>query len=1152
MERTRRWRGLRGAARLAGCFVLLASSAPAQTFQGSFAGTVTDSSGAVIPQASVTAAEQDTGLVRRTQTLADGSYEIVLLPPGRYRLTAGKEGFEKTARGPLDLTVNQHQRVDFALKVGAQTITVTVEGAPPVADTQTSSVGTTIDATNVDQVPLNGRNFLELTLLAPGVVPGTDGSRISERGGAINVNGMRESMNSYWLDGLDDTSTGVGQLTVAPPLDSVQEFRMETGVYDAKFGAHAGAQINVVTKSGTNQLHGSAYDFLRNNALDARNFFEPSVPPFHRNQFGGTLGGPIDVPRVYDGRDHTFFFLAYEGLRESRSFFNRARVPSLAERGGDFSDLAAPGCSPQTVLVDPLAALSGQVVPIPNNNLNALVQAGEFASLDPIGQGIVSLYPQPNIPNAPCGGANYAAQVNRTIDFDTYTARVDHRWGTKDSVFFRYNVNRDREFLPSGLNVGTGTSVPGFGMFLHNMYQMGGMDWTRIFTPNVINELKLGYNRWQRRQDNQDEGQNVAQQLGIQGFAPSDPRQLGVPNFNLAGYDGLGSDTATPESGAVNTFQLADTVTHVHGNHSLAYGFDFRTVRRGNFSIDSLIRGEFDFTGLTGNSAADALLGLPTDWLNGFQQSISGALGEYDFFGQDTWKVKPNLVLNLGLRYEYKGLTTDKYDRLANFDFNKGLLLVAGRSSATLETLDPTTGLFIPVGKESLGGPAENRSLQLPDKDNYGPRVGFSWQPFGSSNTVVRGGYGMFFDQTFGDVYFQKSANPPFVKITAGNLPSVLPFLPPQAFGTGFLLSNALVSAAGPAFPAISPFQINFDDATVHEWTFDLQHELRGSWLIDAAYVGTRGLYLPRETDPNQAINLSVANSPAIAAACANPLTGGCPRPFPAYAPFSYTESSGSSIYHALQVKAERHYSRGLAVLGSYTYSKSIDTNSNPFGTDRNENFPQNSRDLAAEKALSDFDFRHRLTFAYVYDLPVGRTMWRAANPRVNYLIEGWEVSGIFAAESGPHFTANLSGNNSGADEQQITGQGHPTDRPNLTGGALYPANQTPDQWVLPSAFAAPAPFTFGNAGRNILAGQGLASWDFSVIRSFRLAESKHLEFRAELFNLFNRPNFDTPARDVASPSFGKIFNTVVPEAGLASGGPGDPREAQLALRLIW
>ena len=1153
-----------------------------QTFQGSLTGTVTDPTGAVIPGVTVVAEEQDRGFRRSGITLDEGTYKIALLPPGRYVLTAEKKGFEKTSRGPIALTVNQHQLVDFQLNVGSLATVVTVEAPAVVVDTETSSVGTTIEQQIVQEVPLNGRQFLELMLFTPGIVPGTPGSKISDRGGAINVNGMQDSMNSYWLDGLDDTSTGVGQFTVAPPLDSIQEMRLETGVYDAKFGTHAGAQVNVVTKSGTNDLHGTLYEFLRNSALDARNFFEPEVPPFRRNQFGGTVGGPVVLPRLYDGHDRTFFFFTYEGLRERRSFFNRARVPTLAERGGDFSDLQGPDCSVQTVLLNPLALAPGQNQPLTFTRINQVLPGGA----DPVGQGLMNVYPLPNVSNVPCGGVNYTAQVQRRIDMDTFMGRVDHRWGTRDNIFIRYNVNSNRGFQPSGPNFGSGTSVPGFGGSNHNQYQMGGMDWTHLFSPTFINELKLGYNRWQEGLNNEDQGNSIAQTLGIQGLERTDPTQTGVPNANVAGYDGLGADTTTPQSGAVNTFQLADTLTQVHGSHSLAYGFDFRKVYRGNFSIDSLIRSEFDFTGSAtgafvlsgleaglapaafqqiqgqlptcaqlpnptciGNSVADALLGLPTFWINGFQQYISGTLGEYDFFAQDTWKVRRNLTLNLGLRYEYKGLTTDKFDHLANFDFNRGLLMVAGRSSVTLENYDPTTGSFVPVGQESLGGTAENRALQLPDKNNFAPRAGFAWQPFSDSRTVVRGGYGVYYNQTFGDVYFQKSANPPFVRINAGNLGGALPAIigGQVGIGTGELIQNSLVGLAGPVFPTTSPFQIAFDDATIQEWTFDVQRELKTNWLLDVGYVGTRGLHLPRETDPNQPDNSDPALCAPSPQALAMPQ---CPVRYPNYSGFSYTEASGSSIYHALQLKVERHYTGGLSVLGAYSWSKSTDTASGAFGTGRNANFPQNSRDLAAEKGLSDFDFRHRLSLAYLYEIPVGTRAWKAQNTHVNYLIKGWQLSGIVSAQTGPHFTPQISGDISGADEQTITGS--PTDRPNVSGGTFYPSHPTPQQWVLASAFAPQASLTFGNAGRNILTGPGTAAWDFAVLRRFRLRETANLEFRAEMFNIFNRPNFDIPQRDLASPSFGQIFNTVQPVAGLASGGPGDPREVQLGLRLVW
>ncbi|MBZ5514030.1 MAG: TonB-dependent receptor [Acidobacteriia bacterium] len=757
------------------------------------------------------------------------------------------------------------------------------------------------------------------------------------------------------------------------------------------------------------------------------------------------------------------------------------------------------------------------------------------------------------------------ALVNRQIDEDNYFGRLDHHWGSKDILFFRYNVNRVHELLPSGTSSrAAGTNVPGYGTITHNQYQMAGLDWTHSFSPTLLNELKLGYNRWQIRENIQDQGNPIAQQLGLQGIVGTNPIEIGAPNLNFSGYDSLGANNTDPQSGAVNTFQVADTLTQVHGSHSMAYGLDLRSVERGNFSIDSLTRGEFNFTGtvtgglgelpagvsqllgcnppacVLGNSIADALLGFPTFWIDGFVQNISGHLGEYDFFAQDTWKVRPNLTLIYGLRYEYKGLATDKYDRFANFDFNRGLLMVAGRGAVTLENLDPMTGTFSPVGVTYLGSTGANRSLQKPDRNNLAPRFGFSWQPFARPSTVIRGGYGMFYNQTFGDVFFQKSANPPFVQIEAGNIGAALPFVGSGmiAPGSGALIQQALAGIVGPTFPTMSPFQLNFRDAQIHEWSLDVQRELPGSWLVDLGYVGTRGLRMPREVDPNQPRP--------------DPVTQTAISPFPQYAGFSYTESSGASIYHAMQVKVERHYSNGLAILGAYTFSKSMDTNSSEFTTSRDQNFPQNSANLAAEKALSDFNYRHRLSLSYVYLLPFGATLWRPKDPKVKLLIADWQLSGVLMLQSGPPFTPQISGDLSHADEQNVIGTGLPTDRPNLTGASFYPSNPTPDQYLLPSAFSAPAPYTFGNAGRNILVGPGIGTWDFALIRRLPLGEKKMLEFRTEFFNLTNHPNFDIPRRDVASPSFGKIFNTLRPLAGPASGGPGEPRQVQFALRFEW
>lgn len=380
-------------------------------------------------------------------------------------------------------------------------------------DTEKATAGATIEEQEVAQIPVNGRNFLQLTLLAPGVVPGTSGSENSNRAGAINTNGLRESMNSFWLDGLNNTSVAVGTYAVTPPIDSVQEFRMETGLYDARFGTNAGAQVNVVTKSGTNNFHGSLYEYLRNSALDARNFFDPNVPPFRRNQFGGTVGGPITIPGVYDGRDKSFFFVGYEGLRERRSLFEQASVPTLAERNGDFSGALSPACPTKTLLLDPLVLVNPQApLIVPGNNVNSLVPLiGSSGGLDPVGTTFVNLYPQPNISNAACGAANYVAEGNRQVDTDSYATRVDHRWGEKDTFFARFNLTSDREFRPFN----TSSNLLGYGIHVHNVNVMTGIDWTHIFSPTVINEFKAGYNRWTERFDNQDEGNTFAHETMV-------------------------------------------------------------------------------------------------------------------------------------------------------------------------------------------------------------------------------------------------------------------------------------------------------------------------------------------------------------------------------------------------------------------------------------------------------------------------------------------------------------------------------------------------------------------------------------------------------------------------------------------------------------
>jgi Carboxypeptidase regulatory-like domain len=1167
-----------------------------QQSKGSFTGLVSDPSGGVVPEAKVTATEQDTGFARDTTTSSDGSYTLPLLPPGRYTITVQKQGFSQFSEGPIALAVDQQAKLDVRLAVGRSSTTVQVEAAPPVLDTQTYSVGTTIEQAKVAQLPFNGRSFLEAMLFTPGVVPGTQGSELNDnRGGSINVNGMRETTNNYLLDGMSDTSIAVGTYSATPPLDSIQEFRMETGVYDAKFGNTAGVQVNIVTKSGTNNYHGTLYEYFRNNALDARNYFEPTAPPFHRNQFGASIGGPLSIPKVYNGKDKTFFFLNYEGLRDLEDFYSRGSVPDMAERSGDFSGLLPPALggtcpSGNTVLLDPLLLFNPAApVTVPNNNVALLAPSFPSGTLDPVGQGLVNVYPQPNLSVAPCsGGENYTAVVTQKVYTNDYVGRFDHHWGSKDSAFTRYNLTTDSEFSPSGLPTG----LPGYGTFRDDWFTATGIDWTHVFSPTLVNEAKLDYNRWQYHWTTQDQGNSIASELGLKNLLTA-PRDIGVPNLGFGGFsDAPGSDTSYPQAGAVNTFEYGDTLSQIHGNHSLAYGFQFRQIKRGNFYEDIDARSSYSFSGQVtggavfaalpsavqsqllaacpsstcafGNGVADALFGIPTSWVDGSSGYISGTASEYDFFAQDSWKARPNLTVTYGLRYEYNTPVTDKFNHLAGFDYNTdvcgtpGALLVAGNTAATLECFSGTVntaagapvGTFVPSGTLALGSSSSNRALQRPDTNNFGPRLGFAWQPFKNNRTVIRGGGGVYYDQMVGELYFQKSFNPPFFNLLEGNLldneSSVFTALatPPAngglPLGTGLLLQNLFASSSltGDLFPTSNPVIVNLQDSTVYQWSLDLQQQFGQSWLLDIGYVGTRGLHLPIEWDPNQRNN----SDPA---ACVVDGTIACPRPYPDYLSQSYTDSAGKSIYHSLQVKAERHFTSGLAVIAAYTWGQALDTNSTYFGTNASPNFPENSFDIAAEKGRADFDYSQRFSLAYIYNLPFGHSIAHLQNSKANFLIEDWQLAGIAMMQSGAPYTVGVSGNPS------ENGDGN--DRPNVSlGNPVYPAHQTVNQWALASAFSVPAQFTYGNAGRDTLTGPGEATWDFSLIRDFRLTESKKLEFRAEMFNLLNQPNFALPDGNISDSTFGVIGNTVQPIAGQASGGPGDPREIQFALRFLW
>ncbi|MCA1585192.1 MAG: TonB-dependent receptor [Acidobacteria bacterium] len=670
-----------------------ASLAHAQAFTAGLAGTVFDSDGGVLPGATVIVTNIDNGQERTVASDQEGRYAVPLLPPGQYRVVAELQGFRRAIREPISLSVNQQQRADFTLGVGAINEEVIVTAELPMVQTNTATVGTVVNQKETSELPLNGRNFLQLNLLVPGALPSTKGTTLATQGGAINVHGLRESSNFFWLDGIDNTTQAIGQLIVNPPTYSIEEFRVMSPTYSAEFGRTAGAQINVITRAGANTFHGDVYEFYRNSAMDAKNVFDPpgEIPLFRRNQYGADVGGRVI-------RDRTFFFVGFEGLRARQGGTFTGRVPLSEMLNGDFSRLGS-------VVRDPL---TGE--PFPGNVIPA-------SRLDAIGRSLAAAYPEPNAADPL---RNFVSRPINTLDDDTVIARVDQQLSTSNRLLVRYNFQNIHELQPVNLFART-TIIPGYGREQGaTRFITVGVSDTHTFTTNLLGEFRVGFNRWKLDYLQQDRDDDVAGRLGLTGLSRKSI-DFGFPLLNMGGvYENLGSATNLPQQGPFDTYSLASTITYVRGAQSIRFGGDYRHFAS-DFIFDSTARGSYSFTGrYTGNPLADLLLGLPTQAQRGLGRNgdtqfafISQA---FSAFVQDDWRASDRLTLTLGLRYEYVVPTIEGEDRLTNFDFARGQVLVAGQNGAT-------------------------RSMYEPDKTAFAPRIGFSYDINGDGRLAVRGGY---------------------------------------------------------------------------------------------------------------------------------------------------------------------------------------------------------------------------------------------------------------------------------------------------------------------------------------------------------------------------------------------------------------------------
>jgi len=1021
------------------------AAAHAQTVAGVVRGVIADPSGGQVPGATVTLTSQETGARRSATSDARGEFTIAAVPPGEYRLEAEHQGFLKYAQ-TLMMEVDQDRdvRVEMGLAT-ASTQTIEVAGIAPLVRTESSTMGGVIDDRQILGLPLDGRNFFQLSLLLPGVVPPAEGSAGSVRGAfSISVNGAREDANNFLLDGAYNGDPKLNGVGVTPPVDAIREFEVATSTYDASFGRNAGGQISVVTRSGGNQFHGTAYEFFRNGALDGNNFFAPSdqpAPKYQRDQFGGSLGGPLV-------RNRTFFFADYEGTRMAAGQTLVTNVPTLAERTGDFSQSSL-------VAIDPT---TGQ--PIPGGKIPQYY-------LNPIGLAIAALYPQPdrNVP-----GANFVSSPSLTDNMNQFDLRLDHSFRRSDDLFARYSFVDDSLFEPFAGSSGD-ASVPGYGLQIPSRSQNAALGETHIFTPALVSELRLTFNRVSNGDYPQGQGTSINHQLGLPELS-TNPRDWGLTLISVNGFSPVGDEPTSPEHGTTNTYKIADNATWTRGRHLAKFGFDFRLLQQ-NAYRDIESRGFFNFTGLLlGNPLEELLLGAPTETGGATENNPQHLRSRsYDFFVNDTWRVRPDLALTLGLRYEYNSPAVDAANRA--------------------DVYNPATGSLVQLGQSGFPRGGYN-----PDYHNLAPRIGLAWSPGGRNTTAFRAAYGIHYDQSSlapGEgLYFSA----PYYNF---NL-----YYPVQGL-VNLSLTNPFPSNFPFPYPGSAiAFQRDLHTPYIQQWNFGVQRQLGQSRVFEIAYVGSKGTHL---------IDSRNINQPPPSVNQQNP------GPNPSFSEIDIIESQANSTYHSLQLRLQQRLWQGLSLLASYTFAKSIDDASGFFNTTGDPNFPQNSYDLSAERGRSDFDIRQRFTLSYAYDLPLFKGhRWMG----------GWQSFGVLTFQTGQPFTVALlpDDDNTNTGISQL-GFGA-NDRPNVVGNPRL-SNPTPQEWFNTAAFAIPPYGQFGNAGRDILGGPGLETVNFSIVKNNAVTERLNLQFRTEFFNLLNHTNFNLPDNFVGSPTFGQVVSAEDP-----------------------
>ena len=1004
---------------------LLATSTALAQSTATLQGTVTDSKGAVVPNATVLARNRNTSSERTTQTDNDGNYQFAALPVGVYSIEVRLQGFKTQVADQVTVEVAKTVIQNFQMEVGALTEQVLVTSDVPVIETATTSVGTVINQRTVQEIPLNGRHFVDLGLLIPGsVTPPQNGFLTAPLRGqgsfAFNTAGNREDTVNFMINGVNLNDMVQNQITFQPSINTVQEFKADNSTFSAEYGRNSGAIVNIATRSGVNDYHGEFFEFLRNEALDARNFFDARKPPFKRNQFGFNLGGPVNFPHFgqggpilsYNGKNRTFFFFSYEGLRQRQGLTLTSNVLTDAQR----------------------AAVTSAVV----QQLLPLIPRA--TSVDVVG-------------GVPIG--RFAGSGTAPVDIDQGTIDISHEFSSNDRLHGYYALQRDRRGEPNL----QGNTIPGFGDTRESRRQILTLNETHIFGPTLTNEARLGLNRINISFT--PNAQLNPADFGIKNGIDAD---IGLPQMSITGFNfNIGGPAGFPQGRADTTIVLSDTLNYLRGSHSFKFGGEGRRFYNNNFTLD------------TGNFTFPSLASFMSGTANSFNITlgdrssaiIQNALG---FYVQDNYKVRSNVTLELGLRYDWNMTPTERYDRFVVFD--------------------PATGTLQRVGSGIDDVYEENNK-------NFQPRLGIAWDPFNDGKTSVRAAYAILADQPVTNVVTPLAANPPLAD--------------PRTFTGAITLANAINTAAA---AGLAPNNVvhDFKNAYIQSWNLNIQREVAQNLAVSIGYFGSKGTHLRIARNINQPINGG-----------ARPFVRLVPSDtFPVAAILNnivQPESSSNSSYNAMWLTATKRLSRGLQFNASYTFSKSIDYNSlNSQGV-----IVQDSYNLRDSRGLSDYDARHRFVISGLYELPF----------RGNAFVEGWQLGTIVQSQSGN--PVNIVINNT-----TFTGTNN-TVRPDVTGPIEILG--TPNRWFDISPFIVPVG-RFGSLGRNVVIGPGFNNTDFSVIKRTKLTESQLIEFRWEVFDVFNHANFGQPGRVVGTTNFGQITNT-----RFGTGDSGSSRQMQFALK---